>query len=91
MGTLTEEAPAAVRVGELRTALRCSRESQQLMLELEGPGEAILLASLVGSLPITASADEWERRATNARQLLPEVRPDSTRSLAALGLYGSRL
>ena len=73
MGMFTEAAPATVRVGELATALQCTgREGgEELTLELEGPGEAVLLACY-GEVPLQAAAATWEQRAVLADSL-PEV------------------
>ena len=84
MGANTPAAPSSVRVGELLTALRCTRigGDEQLALELEGPGEAVLLAR-VGGVPLEATAATWEKRAQSADRL-PELRPESRRDLSGL-------
>ena len=79
MGMFTEPSPSTVRVGELRTALVCTRAGgeEELLLELEGPGEAVLLACY-GGPQLEAAASEWERRATTEAKL-PELVAGSTR------------
>lgn len=61
-----------VRVDELRTVLRCRREGEddgdELALELEGAGEAVLLACW-GAVPLECAAATWEARACAADKL----------------------
>ena len=58
-----------MRVGELDTVLRCEGSAgDELTLELEGPGEAVLLAC-VGSVPLEAAAAAWEQRAVTTERV----------------------
>ena len=92
MGMFTEAAPSTVRVGELRTVLRCRRSGapsgvdvDELALELEGPGEAVLLACW-GNVPLEAAGATWESRACDMDRL-PECLEGSDCDLrAALSL-----
>jgi hypothetical protein len=88
MGMFTEAAPASVRVGELDTVLRCSREgaSDELILALDGPGEAVLLAAAFGGgegLPFETTETTWERRAV-AVERLPELQTGRCTELNAV-------
>ena len=53
-----------VRIGELQTVLRCRRgdDEDELELELEGVGEAVLLACW-GGVPLECASTTWEARA----------------------------
>lgn len=83
MGANTPAAPSSVRVGELSTALICTRVDggqEVLQLELEGPGEAVLLARK-GGVRVEATAATWEQRAVTPERL-PEL--GRVRNLRAL-------
>lgn len=74
MGAFTEAAPTSVRVGEMAAVLRCEGAAgAELVLELEGPGEAVLFA-LEARVPLLVAAETWGRRAVRAERL-PEVVP----------------
>ena len=81
-----------MRVGELRTVLRCERSNapaEQLSLELEGPGEAVLPACW-GGVQLEAAAATWQSRAC-AVDALPECDDGRTCDLrAALSLAAAR-
>lgn len=84
------EAPTSIRIGEVRTTLQCVDDGgRSLSLELEGPGEAVLLACW-GGVALEASHAIWEARAVT-RDRLPEVQMGRCRTLVnALGLAAAR-
>ena len=94
MGMFTEAAPSSVRVGELYTALRCTRAAggggrdEELTLELEGPGEAVLLSCFV-DVSLQVAAATWEQRAVGAAEL-PEVQPGTTQENLAGAIAAAR-
>lgn len=82
MGAFTEAAPSSVRVGELVSLLRCvGDDGEELLLALEGPGEALLLSLYAGGLPMLAAEGMWEQRAVTAERL-PELLPDQSVDLS---------
>lgn len=66
--------PQPLRLGELAAALRCAGDSRSdgddLTIELDDPGEAVLYGRLV-QLPILITEETWEARALT-QEVLPE-------------------
>ena len=71
MGAFTEAAPSSVRVGETVTLLCCEAPGgEQLTVELDGPGEGIMLSWECGfDLPLRVPTPIWEERAVVSERL----------------------